>query len=127
IVPRRAYAEYLGAVAAADLVLDSIHFSGGSTSLDVLSLGTPLVTLEGKRMRGRQTAGMLRMLGVEELIAADADAYVELAVGLAADRARRDDLRRRLLAKQDLLFSDARVMPALEAFLADVAAPQRNA
>lgn len=127
IVPRRAYAEYLGAVAEADLVLDSIHFSGGSTSLDVLSLGTPLVTLEGNRMRGRQTAGMLRMLGVEELIAADANAYVELAVELAADRTRRDDLRRRLLAKQELLFSDARVMPALEAFLADVVAPQRNA
>ena len=46
---------------------------------------------------------------------------------IAADRARRDDLRRRLLAKQELLFSDARVMPALEAFLADVVAPQRNA
>ena len=123
IVPRRGYADYLGGVAAADLVLDSIHFSGGSTSLDVLSLGTPLVTLEGNRMRGRQSAGMLRLLDVEELIAKDADAYVDLAVSLAGDRARRDDLRGRLLAAQDRLFSDARVMPALETFLAEVKPP----
>jgi len=123
IVPRRGYAEYLGGVAAADLVLDSIHFSGGSTSLDVLSLGTPLVTLEGSRMRGRQTAGMLRLLGVEELIAKDADGYVNLAVSLAGDRARRDDLRRRLRATQERLFADARVMPALETFLAEVKPP----
>ena len=117
IVPRRSYAEYLGGIAAADLVLDSIRFSGGSTSLDVLSVGTPLVTLEGDRMRGRQTAGMLRLLNVEELITTDADGYVDLAIALAADRPRRDDLHRRLLATQDRLFSDARVMPALETFL----------
>ena len=123
IVPRRGHPEYLGGIAAADLVLDSIHFSGGSTSLDVLSLGTPLVTLEGNRMRGRQTAGMLRTVGVDELIAKDANGYVDLAVNLACNRTRRDDLRRRLLAAQDRLFSDTRVMPALETFLATVAPP----
>jgi predicted O-linked N-acetylglucosamine transferase (SPINDLY family) len=126
IVPRRGYADYLGGVAAADLVLDSIHFSGGSTSLDVLSLGTPLITLDGDRMRGRQTAGMLRLLGVEELIAKDADGYVDLAVSLAGDRARRDDLRRRLRATQERLFTDARVMPALEKFFAEVQPPSRH-
>jgi predicted O-linked N-acetylglucosamine transferase (SPINDLY family) len=105
------------------MVLDSIHFSGGSTSLDVLSLGTPLVTLEGDRMRGRQSAAMLRMLGVDELIAKDANGYVDLAVGLAGDRTRRDELRRRLLATQERLFADARIMPALEAFLATVEPP----
>lgn len=123
IVPRRGYADYLGGVAAADLVLDSVHFSGGSTSLDVLSVGTPLVTLEGDRMRGRQSAGMLRLLGVEELIAKDADGYVDLAVSLAGDRARRHDLRRRLVATQERLFADARVMPALESFLAEAKPP----
>jgi predicted O-linked N-acetylglucosamine transferase (SPINDLY family) len=121
IVPRRTYAEYLGGIAAADLVLDSIHFNGGSTSLDVLSQGTPLVTLQGNRMRGRQSSGMLRLLGVEELITADADGYVDLAIALAADRQRRDGLRRQLIATQDRLFTDTRVMPALTAFLENAA------
>jgi predicted O-linked N-acetylglucosamine transferase (SPINDLY family) len=64
---------------------------------------------------------MLRLLGVEELITADADGYVDLAIALAADRQRRDGLRRQLIATQDRLFTDTRVMPALTAFLENAA------
>ncbi len=121
ILPRRDYAEFLGGLAAADLVLDSIFFSGGATSLDALSVGTPVVTLDGEFMRGRQTAGMLRMLELPELIAADIDTYVEIAVTLCGDGARRSALRSRMMKHLDRLFEPEDVIPALAGFIERVA------
>ncbi len=121
MLARRDYAGFLGGIAAADLVLDSIGFSGGATSLDALSVGTPVVTLEGEFMRGRQTSGMLRMLGAEELIATDFDSYVEIAVALCRDRERQNELRCRITANLDRLFEPDDVIPALAAFLQRVA------
>lgn len=121
MLPRRDYAEFLGGVAAADLVLDSIGFSGGATSLDALSVGTPVVTIDGEFMRGRQTAAMLRMLGLEALIAADVDAYVEITIALCRDRERRTALRSAIVAGTHLLFEPDDVIPALAAFLQRVA------
>jgi predicted O-linked N-acetylglucosamine transferase (SPINDLY family) len=119
VLPRQRHARYLGAIAAADVVLDSPHFSGGSTSLDALGLGTPVVTWPGCWMRGRQTAGMLRVLGVEELIAANDEDYVRIVAELCADAARREALCTRLRAGHDRLFAPADVLPALERFLHD--------
>jgi predicted O-linked N-acetylglucosamine transferase (SPINDLY family) len=68
-------------------MLDTMHWSGGNTSLDALSSGLPIVTLEGRFMRGRQSAAMLRTVGVEELIARDAQQYVDIALRVARDPA----------------------------------------
>jgi protein O-GlcNAc transferase len=121
LIPLRAYSEFLGGVQAADLVLDTPWFCGGGTSLDALGVGTPVVTLEGPMARGRQTAGMLRLLGLDELITTDADAYVDLVVALCADKKRRDDLRSRISRSAQKLFNDAAPLAALQTFLSDAA------
>lgn len=121
VLGRREYAEYLGGIAAADLVLDSIGFSGGATTIDALSVGTPVVTVEGEFMRGRQTSAMLRMLDADALVAGDTDAYVDIAVGLCRDPLRRGMLRERLLRNAGRLFEPGGVITALEAFLRRIA------
>lgn len=121
IMGRRNYADYLGGIAAADLVLDSMGFSGGATSLDALHVGTPVVTLEGEFMRGRQTAGMLRLLDMDELIAPSLDDYVDLSIRLCRDHEQRAALRQRLLARAGTLFEAHDVVPALESFFERVA------
>ena len=69
-------------------------------------------------MRGRQSFAMVKRLGVEELVAKDADDYVRIATRVAGDRAFRDELSRRIVAGLDRLFDDAQPVRALEAFLA---------
>jgi len=100
----RPYAEFLGALQGADLLLDTPWFSGGSTSLDALALGAPVLTWRAPMARGRQTAGMLDLLGVDGLVADDSAAYVARAVQLLGAPDERDELRRRLRAAAPILF-----------------------
>jgi len=78
--------DYLRINAVCDAMLDTLRWSGGNTSLDALAAGLPVVTLPGQFMRGRQSAGMLTLAGVPDLVARDDDDYVRTAVQLARDR-----------------------------------------
>ena len=73
-------------------MLDTLHWSGGNTSLDALLCGLPVVTLPGQFMRGRQSAAMLRLAGAPQLIAADRDDYRRIATRLVGDPAWRSEL-----------------------------------
>ncbi len=85
-----------------DIALDPFPFTGGITSCEALWMGVPIVTLPGERPVSRQTAGLLDVLGLGELIARDEDEYVRLAVALASDPDRllglRTGLRPRMAA-----------------------------
>jgi protein O-GlcNAc transferase len=118
----RPYAEYLGGIAAADLVLDTPVFSGGGTSLDALAVGAPVVAFEGSTARGRQTAAMLRLIGVEELIAKDAARYTALAQALLTDPERLRALRSTIAARASLLFDPDAPIRGFAQFLRERAA-----
>lgn len=116
-LPVQSYADYLAGVAAAPLVLDTPGFSGGGTSLDALGLGTPVVAFDGAMARGRQTAGMLRQLELDALIAADEAAYVDTAVALCRDGERRRELADRIAGRSRRLFDDEAPQRGFAAFL----------
>ncbi len=120
-LPVQSYPDYLAGIACAPLVLDSPWFSGGATSLDALSVGTPVLAFEGTMARGRQTSGMLRVLGVEELIATSADDYVEKATALSADAQRRGALREKILQHKSALFDNAAAVTAFANFVENAA------
>ncbi len=104
ILPRVAHAEYLRICQLCDAMLDTLHWSGGNTSLDALAVGLPIVTLPGKFMRGRQSYAMLQMIGCEELIAKDIQDYVRIALRLARDSDFRKELSQRIRAMHGRLF-----------------------
>jgi len=82
--------------ARADLALDPFPCNGGTTTVDTLWTGVPVLALEGEGYRSRAAAGILQAAGLDGLIAADEDGYLERAVALAADPAALDRLRRSL-------------------------------
>jgi predicted O-linked N-acetylglucosamine transferase (SPINDLY family) len=116
-VPSMEQPRFHASLRACDIVLDSIGWSGGKSTLDMLSDSPVIVTLEGALMRGRHTAAILRRMGITETITHGIDAYVEMAVALAADSDRRQALRAKLAAVRGWLFSDLSPIVALEAFL----------
>ncbi|MBL8525010.1 MAG: hypothetical protein JNN20_15075, partial [Betaproteobacteria bacterium] len=103
-LPRMDESGFRAALAMADVVLDTLHWSGGNTSLDALSVGAPIVTLPGAFMRGRQTQAMLRMAGVPDLIVGDRAQLVAQAAAVAGDIDVQNSLRHHLLAGRDVLF-----------------------
>ena len=127
VLGRRNHADYLGGVASADLVLDTPVFGGGATSLDALGVGTPIVTLEGRFMRARQAAAMLRLVGADGLVAHTADEYVDLAVALCRDEGLRRQWRAHLLRRAPELFDRIDALGAFEAFLERAAADAARA
>lgn len=111
------YAGFLALAAACDLNLDTVGFSGGITSLELLGIGLPTITLPGLRMRSRQTAAMLEVLGVPELVVDSEDAYCELAIALARSPRQREALRQRILAARGRLYQGEAVVAAFTQFL----------
>jgi predicted O-linked N-acetylglucosamine transferase (SPINDLY family) len=121
--PRLPVGEYYGFIEQADACLDSFDFSGCVTSLDALWRERPIVTLPGALMRGRQTFGMLALLGLDELVASDPDDYVRIATRLVHDAAWRASLSARIGARKAQLFRDDSVVQALAHFLRTVQPP----
>jgi protein O-GlcNAc transferase len=124
---RLAFDEYRKFLARAHICLDSLDFSGGITSLDCLWHDLPIVTLPGALMRGRQTFGMLQLLGLDDLIARDIDDYVRIAVNLAHDEHWRQALQARISARKHELYRDESVVKALSEFLRTVQPPVSTA
>lgn len=83
-----------------DLALDPFPYNGGVTSCHTLWMGVPFVTLAGERYVGRLGESLLHNVSLAQFIAHSPEQYVELACGLAADRAQlaaiRASLRERL-------------------------------
>lgn len=122
-LPRLNRQDYLQANRSCDLMLDTLHWSGGNTSLDALASGLPIVTLPGKLMRGRQTAAMLREIGMPELIAQDRQDYLRIALRLGADAQWNAQVRKDMAKKVDCLFGNREPIRELEGFLVSLFNP----
>ncbi len=116
-LPHLAGADYLSLLAAADVVLDPIHYSGGHSSLEAFAMGAPIVTWPGRFMRARHTAGFYRLMGIDEPVARDLDHYADLAVGIANDPVRRRRLSAEIRGASSVLFDSVSSVAAIEDFL----------
>ncbi len=77
--------QFLGFLDAMDIYLDCPAFSGYTTAWQAVHRGLPIVTLEGKYLRQRLAAGLMRQIGIVDGIASSRDQYVDLAVHFAQE------------------------------------------
>lgn len=80
-----------------DLILDPFPYQGMTTTMDALSMGVPIVALEGDYLALKVAPSALRLCGLGELVADSLEAYVDLAVALATDLERLRAVRRKVL------------------------------
>lgn len=114
---RLSQSKFVAASGLSDVFLDSIGWSACNSALECLTQALPLVTLEGQTMRGRHCAGILRMLGVTDTIAATIDEYVAIATRLAQDPQVRQAISSRMTENRGNLYRDRAPVTALEDFL----------
>lgn len=126
--PRLDYMDYWNLHLVADVFLDTLEYSGGVTTLEAIACGLPIVTLPGRFMRGRHSAGILKQLGVTDTIARDKSDYVEIAARLGRDHAWRTEIVQRMAERESSLYSDTSSVRSLEEFYRSVVeAPAANA
>jgi CRISPR-associated protein Csy1 len=88
-----------------DLMLDSLRWSGGNTSLDALSLGLPVISCPGDVLRARQSAAMLERLGLaSELVCESPTALAAATSNLLRDGRPRDAFSARIRTGLERLF-----------------------
>ncbi len=105
-LPHQSYADYLCLVSAADVILDPLYYSGGTTTLEALSLGKAIVTWPSQFQIGRGVLASYRKMGITGFVANDAAEYVRMAVGLGTDADYRRDAEGEILAASGALFED---------------------
>jgi predicted O-linked N-acetylglucosamine transferase (SPINDLY family) len=87
---------YFDAFRGVDIALDTFPYNGGTTTFVTYWMGVPMVALTGQRGIARGGYSIARSAGFDELIARNAQEYVELNVALAEDAPRRVALARTL-------------------------------
>jgi predicted O-linked N-acetylglucosamine transferase (SPINDLY family) len=102
IEPRLPLEAYFRRLDAADIALDAMPYSGGTTTCDALWMGVPVVTAPGAWPMSRSAASILSTVGMHEWIVSSPDDYAHRAVAAAADvgtlRGLRATLRSRMQA-----------------------------
>lgn len=111
--------QFLGLLDSMDIYLDTPAFSGYTTAWQALHRGLPVVTLEGRFMRQRLAAGLLRRIGITTTIAGNEQDYCARAARLANDPTFRQSIRKMLLATIDTADEDITVVRAFENVILD--------
>ncbi|MBI1194223.1 MAG: tetratricopeptide repeat protein [Gammaproteobacteria bacterium] len=85
--------EHLAMYGEIDIALDTIPRTGGTTTMEALWMGVPVVTLAGERYIERLSASMLAAAELDALVCRNREAYIECVTTLAEDPERRRALR----------------------------------
>lgn len=116
--------EYLLAHGEVDVCLDTLPWSGHTTTCHALWMGVPTVTLAGDRHAGRLGASALLAAGLPDMVTRNRREWLDRAQALATDPVRleslRSSLRERMLSSA--LCNSARFVKNLEAAYRSVCA-----
>ena len=115
-LPRQSGEDFMRLLTVVDVVLDTLHFGAGSTSLMALGMGAPVVTLPGAYMRSRATYACYSLMGMMDCVVASKIDYVKLAVRLGTDPEYRAEIKAKIQAANGVLYENAETILELERF-----------
>jgi predicted O-linked N-acetylglucosamine transferase (SPINDLY family) len=124
--PWMEYFLYTHLYALGDVFLDTIGFSSFNTAIDAITHDLPIVTCRGEFMRGRLASSVAEAVGLDALIADDAQGYVTNAVRLGRDRQFRNSMSEQIRAHRSEFFEGRQAVKALEEFLKEAVANAKS-
>ena len=96
VIFQPALPDYFEAISEIDIMLDAYPWVGGTTTLDALYMGVPVISFYSDRHSTRFGKSILHSVGLDELAVNDVAAYINTAVGLANDFETLNELHKRL-------------------------------
>ncbi len=113
-IPWQPIDRYYGLMAEATAMLDTIGFSGFNTAIQALECGLPVMTWEGRFLRGRLASALMRRMEMPELVASRISDYAEGVACLCRDGAFAEGARERIVERRERLFRDEVPIRAME-------------
>lgn len=83
----------------ADIALDTFPYNGTTTTIDSILTGLPVICLNGDAPHSSSSARINKKLNLCEFIVSNQDEYIEIAVKLAQDTKKLNDLRHSIRTK----------------------------
>jgi predicted O-linked N-acetylglucosamine transferase (SPINDLY family) len=90
---------YLDTYREIDIALDTTPWAGGTTTIEALWMGIPVVAFSGDRSSARSTAAIVKAVLNERYVANSLESYAEAVRELAEDLGSLSDLRKQLRAR----------------------------
>lgn len=87
---------YLETYREIDIGLDATPWAGGTTTMEALWMGIPVIGYYGNNRPSRGTAGIVHHLGKPEWIARSQEEYAEMIASMSADLSKLSELRESL-------------------------------
>ncbi|HEY7301599.1 MAG TPA: tetratricopeptide repeat protein [Xanthobacteraceae bacterium] len=126
-LPRMSGAQFGGLLRRIDVNIDSIGWTGDNTTIQAIEANCPMATLPTAFMRGRHSYGILKAIGLDELIAKSTEEFIDMLVRLGADREFRARVGQKIAQSKHRLYEDRDFVAALDAFLKSQRAACRGA
>ena len=119
--PRKSQSEFFKLIDNADIVIDSLNWSGNVTTHQAIAMNKPVISMPGKYMRARHTYALLRKIELDETIANSKIEYVKIAEKLAKNWGYRQKIIEKIKRNKKTLFEDLSPVKSLEKFLHQIA------
>lgn len=94
--PRYEIDDYLALHHEVDICLDTLPYSGGTTTYHAFWMGVPTLTIAGPTPASRQGSAIMKQLGLEDFIAADAADFTDKGVRWARNLEELTSIRGRM-------------------------------
>lgn len=115
-VPRQSREGYMALLSATDVLLDPLHFGGGNSSYEGLTLGVPIVTLPSNFLRGRITYALYRQIGLMDCVVQTPEEYVRVAVEVGTNADRHGQLQRAIREASPVILNREAAVRSVEDF-----------
>jgi predicted O-linked N-acetylglucosamine transferase (SPINDLY family) len=88
--------DHLALYHQADIALDPFPFNGATTTFEALSMGVPVITLQGNHFVSRVATSLVTHIGYPELAAKSSENYIEIAKDLTNNVKKLNSIRKSL-------------------------------
>ena len=96
---------YYNKLANHKIILDTVGWSGGNTSMEALYMEKPIVTLIGNSLRANHTVAMLKQLDLDILIARNYKEYISIASKLMKNEEFFNFVVNKIIKNKHLIFN----------------------
>jgi predicted O-linked N-acetylglucosamine transferase (SPINDLY family) len=97
---------HLEVYSSVDILLDVFPWPSGTTIYESMSMGVPMPTIADPYAGSRASASCLHFCGLNELIAANSDEYLDIVTSLVGDRERLNEMRSTLRSRLHAAFCE---------------------